>query len=139
MSFYMPHKRMTCACLRFSCPENQSIPAKIEEILASHCSPTRGLWAMAFVILSHSQVTKTTPELASLQLTTTPAGALNRFFVYLFPTRQVFSSIGLELTTRQPRIRCLGHHATRPPSQDRNRNLRLRRWACYLYAPDPTQ
>ncbi|GFV46214.1 hypothetical protein TNCV_5037021 [Trichonephila clavipes] len=49
---------------------------KIDWILTSHCSATRGLLATDHVILNHGQVTWTTPELAppSPNYHTTPTG-----------------------------------------------------------------
>ncbi|GFU94628.1 uncharacterized protein TNCV_293471 [Trichonephila clavipes] len=69
-------------------------------------SATRGLLATDHVILTHGQVTWTTPELAPSLLTTTPhqrkdVSALDRFNVHRCPTRRVFSGTGLELVTRQ--------------------------------------
>ncbi|GFT01221.1 uncharacterized protein TNCV_3373401 [Trichonephila clavipes] len=69
------------------------------------------------VILNHGQVTWTTPELAPPFLTTTPhqqedVSALDRFNVHRCPTRRVFSSIEIELVTRQATIRYLYHLAT---------------------------
>ncbi|GFV53757.1 uncharacterized protein TNCV_4589211 [Trichonephila clavipes] len=63
---------------------------------------------MDCVILSHGQVMRTTTELASPLLTTTPhqrkdVSALDRFNVHHCPTRLVFSGTGFELITRQPR------------------------------------
>ncbi|GFW72590.1 uncharacterized protein TNCV_3798181 [Trichonephila clavipes] len=56
---------------------------------------------MDHVILSHGQVTWTTPELAPPLLTTTPhqredVSALDRFNVHRCPTRRVFSGTGEE-------------------------------------------
>ncbi|GFW12943.1 uncharacterized protein TNCV_3328751 [Trichonephila clavipes] len=49
--------------------------ARVELILTSHCSATRGLLATDHVILNHGQVTWTTPELAPpLNYHTTPTG-----------------------------------------------------------------
>ncbi|GFX41269.1 hypothetical protein TNCV_2219671 [Trichonephila clavipes] len=47
-----------------------------EGILTSHCSATRGFLATDLVILNHGQVTRTTPELATLSPNyhTTPMG-----------------------------------------------------------------
>ncbi|GFW43901.1 uncharacterized protein TNCV_4786121 [Trichonephila clavipes] len=69
------------------------------------------------VIFKHSQVTWTTPELAPPLLTTTPhhredVSAVDRFSVYRCPTRQVFSSTGLELMTKPATIPYLYHSAT---------------------------
>ncbi|GFU64907.1 uncharacterized protein TNCV_785581 [Trichonephila clavipes] len=77
-----------------------------EGILTSRCSATRGLWATDQLILNHGQVTWTTPELPPPLLTTIPhpredVSALDRFNVHRFPTRRVFSGIGLELVTRR--------------------------------------
>ncbi|GFT06194.1 uncharacterized protein TNCV_1595911 [Trichonephila clavipes] len=77
----------------------------------------RGLLATDHVILSHGQVTWTTPELAPPLLTTTPhqredISALDRFSVHRCPTRRVFSGTGLELVTKPATIRCLYHSAT---------------------------
>ncbi|GFV49485.1 uncharacterized protein TNCV_4544681 [Trichonephila clavipes] len=71
----------------------------------------------AHVILNHGQVTWTKPELAAPLLTTTPHQredvlALKRFNVHRCPIRRVFSRTGLELATRQARIRYLYHSAT---------------------------
>ncbi|GFT94589.1 integrase catalytic domain-containing protein [Trichonephila clavipes] len=78
---------------------------------------TRGLLATDHVILNHGQVMWTTPELAPPLLTTTPhqledVSALDRFNVHRCPTRRVFSGTGLELVTRQAKIRYLYHSAT---------------------------
>ncbi|GFW22516.1 uncharacterized protein TNCV_3364281 [Trichonephila clavipes] len=72
---------------------------------------------MDHVILNYGQVTWTTPELAPLLLTTTPhqrevISFLDSFNVHRFPTRRVFSGIGLELVTRQATIQYLYHSAT---------------------------
>ncbi|GFT42166.1 uncharacterized protein TNCV_1008451 [Trichonephila clavipes] len=76
-----------------------------------------GFLATDHVILNHGQVTWTTPELAPPLLTTTPhqredVSALDRFNVHRCPTRRVFSGTGLELVTRQAKIRYLYHSAT---------------------------
>ncbi|GFX11613.1 uncharacterized protein TNCV_5141881 [Trichonephila clavipes] len=77
---------------------------------------TRGLLATDHVILSHGQVTWTTPELATPSPTTPhqrqDVSALDRFNVHRCPTRRVFSGTGLELLTKQATIRCLYHSAT---------------------------
>ncbi|GFT17115.1 uncharacterized protein TNCV_4738401 [Trichonephila clavipes] len=78
---------------------------------------TRGLLATDHVILNHSQVTWTTPELAPPLLTTTPhqredVSALDRFNVHRCPTRRVFSGTGLEPVTKQATVRYLYHSAT---------------------------
>ncbi|GFY06978.1 synaptic vesicle 2-related protein [Trichonephila clavipes] len=71
------------------------------------CVATRGLLATDHVILSHGQVTWTTPELAPPLLITTPhqredVSALDRFNVHRCPTRRVFSGTGIELMTCLP-------------------------------------
>ncbi|GFW57904.1 uncharacterized protein TNCV_1418511 [Trichonephila clavipes] len=77
---------------------------------------TRGLLATDHVILSHSQVTWTTPELATPSPTTPrqreDVSALDRFNVHRCPTRRVFGGTGLELVTRQATIKYLYHSAT---------------------------
>ncbi|GFT38568.1 uncharacterized protein TNCV_4948881 [Trichonephila clavipes] len=60
------------------------------------------------VIWNHSQVTRITPELAPPLLSTIPhqredVGALKRFNVHRFPSRQVLSVTGLEFVTSQAR------------------------------------
>ncbi|GFW34941.1 uncharacterized protein TNCV_978791 [Trichonephila clavipes] len=72
---------------------------------------------MDHVILNHSQVTWTTPELAPPLLTTTPhqredVSALDRFNVHRCPTQRVFSGTGLEPVTKQATVRYLYHSAT---------------------------
>ncbi|GFS55453.1 hypothetical protein TNCV_1627211 [Trichonephila clavipes] len=62
---------------------------------------------MDHVILNHDQVTRTTPELASPVLTTTPhqwddVSTLNRFNGRRCPIRWVFSGTGLKLMTCLP-------------------------------------
>ncbi|GFW95470.1 uncharacterized protein TNCV_1721721 [Trichonephila clavipes] len=69
---------------------------------------------MDLIILNHSQVTRTTPELALL-LTTTPhqredVSAVDS--LHHCPTRRVFSGTGLELVTKPATIRYLYHSAT---------------------------
>ncbi|GFU78023.1 uncharacterized protein TNCV_4855011 [Trichonephila clavipes] len=81
---------------------------------------TRGLLAMALVILNHGQVTWTTPELASALLLTTTShqredvSALGRFSVHRCPTRRVFNGTGIELVTCQPRSYTLTTRLPRP-------------------------
>ncbi|GFT49293.1 hypothetical protein TNCV_4582871 [Trichonephila clavipes] len=75
---------------------------------------TRGFLATDFEILSHGQVTKTTPELEppSPNFLTSHTGgrlSLDRFNVHRPPTRRVFSGTRLELMTRRPRLRYLDH------------------------------
>ncbi|GFX55475.1 uncharacterized protein TNCV_267631 [Trichonephila clavipes] len=94
-------------------PSYRSVPLAANSTLDA----TRGLLATDHVILNHSQVTWTTPELAPPLLTTTPhqredVSALDSFNVHRCPTRRVFSGIGLELVTRQATIRYLYHSAT---------------------------
>ncbi|GFX12766.1 uncharacterized protein TNCV_3437401 [Trichonephila clavipes] len=89
----------------------------IDCLLTSHCLATRGLLATDLVILNHGQVTWTAPELAPPLLTTTPHqwedfSALDRFNVHRCPARQVFIGTGLELVTRQAKVRYLYHSAT---------------------------
>ncbi|GFX85843.1 uncharacterized protein TNCV_2472451 [Trichonephila clavipes] len=77
---------------------------------------TRGLLAKDRVILNHGQVTWTTPDLAALSYLPHPredVSALDRFQVHRCPTRRVFSGTGLELVTRQAKIRYLYHSATK--------------------------
>ncbi|GFY34172.1 hypothetical protein TNCV_2504751 [Trichonephila clavipes] len=69
-----------------------------------------------FVILNHGQVTRTTPELASLphppNFHAIPMGgslSFDRFIMHRLPTRCTFSGIGLELMTLRPRVRYLDH------------------------------
>ncbi|GFV09587.1 uncharacterized protein TNCV_3159841 [Trichonephila clavipes] len=81
--------------------------SRLDYIRASRGSPTRGLMATDLVILNHGQLTRRTPELSSLFLTTTPhqredVSALDRFSVHRSPTRRVFSGTGLDLVTCQP-------------------------------------
>ncbi|GFU18368.1 uncharacterized protein TNCV_1980531 [Trichonephila clavipes] len=90
---------------------------RFDLILTSHCSGTRGLLATDHVILNHSQVTWTTPELASPLLTTTPhqredISALDIFNVHRCPTRRVFNGNGFELVKRQATVRYLYLSAT---------------------------
>ncbi|GFV70970.1 uncharacterized protein TNCV_2355141 [Trichonephila clavipes] len=82
-----------------------------------HIKATRGLLATDHVILNHSQVSWTTPELAPPLLTTTPhqredVSALDRFNVHRCPTRRVFSGTGLKPVTKQATVRYLYHSAT---------------------------
>ncbi|GFU26024.1 uncharacterized protein TNCV_5105091 [Trichonephila clavipes] len=89
----------------------------VSEVLTSHCSAARGLLATDHVVLNHSQVTWTTPELTPPLLTTTPhqwedVSALDRFSVHRCPTRWVFSGTGLELVTKPATIRYLYPWAT---------------------------
>ncbi|GFY18610.1 uncharacterized protein TNCV_2398351 [Trichonephila clavipes] len=79
-----------------------------------------GFLATDHVILNHSQVTWTTPELAYPLLTTTPhqwedVSALDRFNVHRCPTRRVFSGTGLELVTRHATVRYLNSRRTESP------------------------
>ncbi|GFU09415.1 hypothetical protein TNCV_143911 [Trichonephila clavipes] len=70
---------------------------------------TRGLSATDLVILNLGQVTRTTPELEPLLLTTTSRQRVDdRFNEHRSPTRDP----GLELITRQPRVRDLDHWTT---------------------------
>ncbi|GFY16386.1 uncharacterized protein TNCV_2350291 [Trichonephila clavipes] len=91
-------------------------------MLTSHSLATRRLLATDHVILNHGQVTWTTPELKPPLLTITPhqredVSALDRFNVHRCPTRRVLSGNGLELVTRQAKIRYLYHSATAATSE----------------------
>ncbi|GFX64764.1 uncharacterized protein TNCV_4682391 [Trichonephila clavipes] len=98
-------------------PGFNAINPKEQDSLQERRKSTRGLLATDHVILNHSQVTWTTPELAPPLLTTTPhqqedVSALDRFNVHRCPTRRVFSGTGIELVTKQATIRYLYHSAT---------------------------
>ncbi|GFX49783.1 hypothetical protein TNCV_3073361 [Trichonephila clavipes] len=75
---------------------------------------------MNLVILDHGQVTKTTPELVLLLLTTTPrlrwedVWTLDRFNIHRSLTWQVFRGIGLELVTSQSRSDTLATRLLQP-------------------------
>ncbi|GFV56464.1 hypothetical protein TNCV_4203881 [Trichonephila clavipes] len=70
---------------------------------------------MDLVILNHSQVMRTTPELASPSpIATTPhqredVGALSRFNMHHSPKRWIFSGTRFEFMTRLLRVRYLDH------------------------------
>ncbi|GFS94508.1 uncharacterized protein TNCV_2015181 [Trichonephila clavipes] len=96
---------------------------------------TRGLLATDHVILSHGQVTWTTPELAPLLLTTTPhqredVSALDIFNVHRCPTRRVFKGTGLELVTRQATSDTDTTWLPRPPH---NEESGCEEFGCYLW------
>ncbi|GFX72912.1 transposable element Tc1 transposase [Trichonephila clavipes] len=94
----------------------ESMPRRLEAVISAKA--TRDLLATDHVILNHGQVTWTTPEMAPPPLlTNTPhqredVSALDRFNVHRCPTRRVFSGTGIELVTRQAKIRYLYHSAT---------------------------
>ncbi|GFV34329.1 uncharacterized protein TNCV_4023441 [Trichonephila clavipes] len=98
-------------------PEEVPIAAKVMGPGPVDPCPTRGLLATDHVNLNHSQVTWTTPELATPLQTTTPhqredVSALDRFSMHRCPTRWVFSDTGLELMTKPATIRYLYHSTT---------------------------
>ncbi|GFU65946.1 uncharacterized protein TNCV_1465401 [Trichonephila clavipes] len=73
------------------------------DLLVGIFRTSRGLLARDQVILKHSQVTRTTPELAAPLLTTTPhqredVRALDRFKVHRSPTRRVFGELHETIT-----------------------------------------
>ncbi|GFV35609.1 hypothetical protein TNCV_3473801 [Trichonephila clavipes] len=94
---------------------------------------TRGLLVKDLVILSHGQVTRTTPEAAPPLLTTAPTGGrltFDKFNVHRSPRRQVFSGTGLELVTCQPRSDTLTTWLPPPHSSCQSHNNLIQNATC---------